>query len=76
MTAGGTEADGTSGASGPAVAQRPLDMLEVLDLAEVVPAPGARHTEISPRSGKLGMLWDGAPGDGRVVIACGGAFGG
>lgn len=55
---------------------RPLEVLEVLDLSEVEPAPGARHTEILTRAGKLAILWDGEPGDGRVVIACGGALGG
>jgi uncharacterized protein len=76
MTAGGTDADRTAGAGGPETGERPLDLLEVLDLAEVEPAAGARHTEILTRTGKLGVLWDGEPGDGRVVVACGGAFGG
>lgn len=61
--------DETSGA-------RPLDLLDVLDMCEVVTGPGARHTEILTPEGKLGLLWDGEPGDGRVVVACSGALGG
>jgi pimeloyl-ACP methyl ester carboxylesterase len=67
MTAGPDDADD----------QRPLELLGVLDLSEVDPAPGTRHTEILTRAGKLGLIWDGDPGDdGRVLVTCAGAFGG
>lgn len=56
--------------------QRPLDLLDVLDVCEVVTGPGTRHTEILTRAGRLGLLWDGEPGEGRVLVACSGAFGG
>lgn len=56
---------------------RPLDLIGVLDLSEVEPSPGTRHTEVLTRAGKLGLLWDGDPGDdGRVLVTCAGAFGG
>jgi pimeloyl-ACP methyl ester carboxylesterase len=57
--------------------QRPLDLVGVLDLTEVEPGNGSRHTEILTRAGRLGLLWDGDPdGDGRVLVTCAGAFGG
>jgi alpha/beta superfamily hydrolase len=70
----------TAGTDGPATgdaAERPLDLVDVLDISEVEPSAGTRHTEVLTRAGKLGLLWDGDPGDdGRVLITCAGAFGG
>lgn len=65
-----------SAADPPEDGQRPLDLLEVIDVSEVVTGPRCRHTEILTRTGKLGLLWDGEPGDGRVLVACSGALGG
>jgi hypothetical protein len=57
-------------------AGRPLDLLQILRFTEVALAPGLRHTEIVDRRGLLGMLRHGDPSDGRVLLLCGGAFGG
>lgn len=70
-----TDAPANDEAGGPGT--RPLDLAGVLDLSEVEPGPGTRHTEVLTRAGKLGLLWDGDPGeDGRVLVTCAGAFGG
>lgn len=72
MDAGPADAAEETGAD-----DRPLDLVGVLDLSEVEPGHGSRHTEILTRAGKLGLLWDGDPGDdGRVLVTCAGAFGG
>jgi pimeloyl-ACP methyl ester carboxylesterase len=76
-----TEQPGEPGRPAPPAGQRPLDLLEVLDVCEVETGPASRHTEILTRTGKLCLLWDGEPtrdgkGAGRVLVACGGAFGG
>jgi pimeloyl-ACP methyl ester carboxylesterase len=79
-------ADADPQAQSPDAGQRPLELLDVLDVSEVVTGPGTRHTEILTRTGKLGLLWDGDPTPqdkraqdgrgGRVLVACSGAFGG
>jgi hypothetical protein len=60
----------------PAPAGRPLDLLQVLRHTAVTVTPSLRHTEIVDRRGLLGLLQHGEPDDGRVLVLCGGAFGG
>src|ERR1700742_467869 len=55
---------------------RPLDLLQIRRHTDVMVTPSLRHTEIVDRRGLLGMLQHGEPDDGRVLVLCGGAFGG
>lgn len=65
-----------SAPSEPEAPQRPLELIEPLDITEVVTGPMSRHSEVLTWSGRLGLLWNGTPGAERVVVTCGGALGG
>jgi acetyl esterase/lipase len=56
---------------------RPLDLLDILEVSEIEIGEDVRHTEVVTRTGLLGLIWHGRPEEsGRVVVTCGGTFGG